>query len=214
MPAGGKEPEVPCAQTDRVLLPYAIAGCTGPETGSAEPSAFISPDPAVIATPSLPISYYISQGGRHFLLILLFPGWPRQNQQFHRAYHYCPPISFVSSSGPCFEPDDAPLFLASTMLTACDHSPWSWSRVPRRMDGALSMIAWPIASQVTAALEYAYDKSVIHRHRKPANAPQAQLRSCFFRGRLRTRFPVTRNTALTMAGGICDIASSPTPCSQ
>ena len=143
MPAGGKEPEVPCAQTDRVLLPHAIAGCTGPETGSAEPSAFISPDPAVIATPSLPISYYISQGGRHFLLILLFPGWPRQNQQFHRAYHYCPPISFVSSSGPCFEPDDAPLFLASTMLTACEYSPWNWSRVPSRMDGTPSMMLGP-----------------------------------------------------------------------
>ena len=29
--------------------------------------------------------------------------------------------------------------------------------------------AWHIASQVTAALEYAYDKGVIHRHLKPAN---------------------------------------------
>ena len=42
----------------------------------------------------------------------------------------------------------------------------------------------------------------------------AQLTSCFRSGRLRTRFPVTRNTALTIAGGICAIASSPTPSSQ
>ena len=43
---------------------------------------------------------------------------------------------------------------------------------------------------------------------------QAQLKSCFLMGRLLTRFPVTRNTAFTIAGGICAIASSPTPSSQ